>query len=364
MAIWMVRAGQHGDFENKFVADKKLYLTWDGFNTDLTRLADQKALIQKLGEVYPQDGLGKRRNHASQLWPFAHSMAKGDWVVLPRKTDRTICVAEVTGDYQFNAKAEDPFFHSRTVKWLKEGIPRTHFGQDLLNSFGAFMTVCRIERNEAERRLKAMAAHGWGPEKLGDIVKLSSQGSANTAQAASDAVTHQAAQDATDTAEAAIDLEAAGQDQIAKAVMARFKDHGLARLVEAILQAQGYSTHRSPKGADGGVDIIAGAGPLGFGEPRLCVQVKSHVSTPAGIKEYNELGGAMKKVRATQGLFVSWAGFSKPAEDAARDEFFSVRLWGQRELFDALFESYDRLPADIRAELPLQRIWTVADPDN
>ena len=354
MAIWMVRAGSHGYFENKFIADKKLYITKDGLDADLGKLADREALVQKLGETYPQDGLGRRRNHASQLWPFAHSIAKGDWVVLPRKTDRTICVAEVTGDYQFDAKAENPFFHSRTVKWIKEGIPRTHFGQDLLNSFGAFMTVCRIERNEAERRLKAMAANHWGPEKLSDIVKLGKSSGTAVAPEASDA---------SDAVDVAIDLEAAGQDQIAKLVMARFKDHGLARLVEAILQAQGYSTHRSPKGADGGVDIIAGAGPLGFGEPRLCVQVKSHVNTPAGIKAYNELGGAMKKVRATQGLFVSWAGFTKQAEDAARDEFFSVRLWSQRELFDALFEVYDRLPAEIRAELRLQRIWTVAPVD-
>jgi restriction system protein len=356
MALWLVRAGAHGEFEDKFVEDKKLYLTWDDLQLNLKQLPAREDLVNKLGELYTNDSLSRRRNHASQLWPFAHSMQVGDWVVLPRKTDRSICIAEITGDYVFNAKAESPFFHSRAVKWIKMGVARAHFGQDLLNSFGAFMTVCRIERNDAERRVRAMAAHGFVAEKLGDIVNSSKTTAARVATGE--------VGDATDAALVAIDLETAGQDQIAKLVMARFKDHGLARLVEAILQAQGYSTLRSPAGADGGVDILAGAGALGFSEPRLCVQVKSHTNTPAGIKEYNELGGAMKKVRASHGLFVSWAGFTKLAETAARDEFFSVRLWTQRELFAALFDAYDRLPADIRSELPLQKIWTVAAVDS
>lgn len=359
MALWLTRAGAHGEFESKFLAENKLFLTWDGFAFDLRKFEEPEALSNKLGEVYPQDGLARRRNHASQLWPFAHGMHKGDWVVLPRKSDRTICIAEITGDYEFNAKADSPFFHSRKVKWIKEGIPRAHFGQDLLNSFGAFMTVCRIERNDAERRVRQMAAHQFGPEKLQDVVNSEPLASGISTRKLSKNMP----QEAVDTAQSDTDLEAAGQDQIAKLLMARFKDHGMARLVEAILQAQGYSTMRSPPGSDGGVDILAGAGALGFGEPRLCVQVKSHVNTPAGIKEYNELGGAMKKVRASHGLFVSWAGFTKQAEAAARDEFFSVRLWTQRELFAALFEVYERLPADLRAELPLQKIWTVAGAD-
>jgi restriction system protein len=40
--------------------------------------------------------------------------------------------------------------------------------------------------------------------------------------------------------------------------------------------------------------------------------------------------------------------------------FFRVRLWTQKDLLEALFASYDRLDEDIKAELPLKRIWTVA----
>ena len=40
--------------------------------------------------------------------------------------------------------------------------------------------------------------------------------------------------------------------------------------------------------------------------------------------------------------------------------FFKVRLWSQKELLENLFANYDLLDAEIKAELPLKRIWTVA----
>jgi len=61
-------------------------------------------------------------------------------------------------------------------------------------------------------------------------------------------------------------------------ITARFKGHGLIRIVERIIKPQGYITCRSPEGADVGSDILAGAGPWGFGAPRLCVEVKSESS--------------------------------------------------------------------------------------
>ncbi len=44
--------------------------------------------------------------------------------------------------------------------------------------------------------------------------------------------------------------------------------------------------------------------------------------------------------------------------------FFKVRLWTQKELLEQLFTHYDRLDEDLRAELPLKRIWTVAAQDD
>ena len=41
-------------------------------------------------------------------------------------------------------------------------------------------------------------------------------------------------------------------------------------------------------------------------------------------------------------------------------QFFRVRLWDQNELIDQVLENYDKLDEELRAELSLKRIWTVA----
>lgn len=337
MAVWLIRAGSDGEYEQKFIQEGRVYATWDGLNVDLRRLRERGELIAVLTELR---GSAKHKtilNWVSQIWPFAHDINKGDLVVLPLKSQPAIQIGEVTSDYQFEPAGPDPYFHWRSVKWIAEAIPRSNFGQDLLYSFGAFLTICRIQRNNAEARINAMRANGWKPEAFPPPNGNGEPGEEP----------------------AGADLEELARDQIAKTILAKFKGHGLARLVEAILKAQGYTTYRSPEGPDGGVDILAGAGPLGFGTPRLCVQVKSQ-DVPVESKALNELKGAMQTVNATQGLFVSWSGFKSSVPKQAANSFFSVRLWTQKELLEALFAHYDHLDEDVKAELPLKRIWTIA----
>lgn len=274
-----------------------------------------------------------------QVWPFAHEIKKGDLIVLPLKTQPAIYIGEVTGDYQPAPEGPNPFYHWRAVKWIAEGVPRSNFGKDLLFTFGAFLTICRVQRNNAEQRIAAMRANGWKPETV--------------------AATTKAAMQATDEAAEDTDLEELAHDQIADLIVARFKGHGLTRLVEAILQAQGYTTYRSPEGADGGADILAGSGPLGFGAPRLCVEVKSE-SAPIGREPVDKLLGAMTKFNASEGLFVAWGGFKGNVQKELATQFFRLRLWTRKELLEQLFEQYDRLDEDLKAELPLKRVWMAA----
>ena len=49
--------------------------------------------------------------------------------------------------------------------------------------------------------------------------------------------------------------------------------------------------------------------------------------------------------------------------DRIAASYFRVRLWTQKELLEQLFAHYEHLDADLRAELPLKRIWTVAAQD-
>ena len=53
MSIWVVRGGKFGEYENRFLQESKVYLTRDGFKTDLNKIAEQAALRISLDEFLP-----------------------------------------------------------------------------------------------------------------------------------------------------------------------------------------------------------------------------------------------------------------------------------------------------------------------
>jgi restriction system protein len=101
---------------------------------------------------------------------------------------------------------------------------------------------------------------------------------------------------------------------------------------------------------------LAGRGSLGLDDPRLCVQVKSQNST-ADVTVYRTLQGTMQTFGAKQGLLVCWGGFNKAVLAEARQGHFTVRLWSSSDLVEAIYRTYEQLPAEIQAELPLKRVW-------
>lgn len=345
MAIWLIRAGKHGQYEQKFLEDKRIYVTWNELNADLGKMASRDDLSKKIRETYGDDTKPKKiSNWVGQIWPFAHEMKIGDLVMLPLKTQRAIQTGEIIGEYQYEPGGPNPYYHWRAVRWHPEPIPRVSFGSDLLNSLGAAMTICRVQKNNAEERLLAMKRNGWKAEgRIADPTLSSSDISADSDEA--------------------WNIEDLAKDQIVKLIGQHFKKHELTRLVDALLRAEGYVTYVSPEGPDGGADILAGRGPLGFGSPRLCVEVKSGEG-PIDRPTVDKLLGAIGKFNADEGLFVAWGGFKTNVQKELASQFFKVRLWGQEELLERIFESYDRLDEDIRIELPLKRIWAVASAED
>lgn len=332
MTLWLTRAGRFGEGETLALDKSVAVIGWEEL-PDLAAYPDRESLKAAIAAQYPDRSTGAVTNWAGQLWTFVHQINEGDLVALPLKSRSVIAVGRVEGPYAYRTDLGDKFHHVRPVKWLKE-IPRTEFDQDLLYSLGAFMTVCQIKRGDAEARVKAMLAGTKAPTPPLDPTPTD-----------------------TDTPQE-VDLEEYGRDQISAHILQRFKGHGMARLLEGILKAQGYTVHRSPEGADGGIDLLAGQGVLGFDPPRLGVQVKSSEG-PADVKVVRELQGVLKDFGADQGLFLSWGGFNKAAYAEARKRFFNIRLWDARDLVDALLSVYDQLDPELQAELPLKRVWTL-----
>ena len=346
MALWLVRAGKYGEHEPKFFQDNRIYLTWDGFTEiDLSVAKDYEGIKSLMNQQYPSEPTRRLGNWSGQVWAFVLAMKPGDWVALPRKGTSTIAVGEVKSGYTFERGPDNMYRHFRSVQWMNIDVPRSAFDQDLLYSLGASGTVCEIKRNDAEKRIRYMANKGWTT-----FPNISQKSNAATPL------------DTGETDEVDVDLEQLARDAIAKVIIQKFKGHGMARLVNAVLRAQGLTTHLSPEGPDKGIDILAGGGAFGFDHPRICVQVKSG-DTPADRPEFTQLIGAMQSVGAEQGLFVSWSGFKSSVLKEVPVQFFKVRVWNQEDLIEQLLDNYDKLDPDIRAELPLKRIWTLSQPD-
>lgn len=335
MSVWLFRAGKNGEFEDKFLTDQRVYLTWDNLNFDLSSINEKQDLYAKLLAHYNLDKEKTAINWASQIWPIAHRMEIGDWVVLPSKINRTIHFGEIKSNYVYNESLGSPYYHYREVNWFATDIPRDNFDQDILYSLGAFMTVCKIHKNNAEFRLKEIYKNNWINKITGTSEKIKDD-------------------DSTD--DSTVDLNEFNIDRISDYIIRKFKGHDMELLIEEILKAKGFTTYRSPEGADFGVDLLASSGTLGFGTPRICVQVKSTDGT-VDRPTLDQLIGTMSNYNADYGLLVSWSGFKSSVIKEIPKHFFKVRLWDSKKIIEEIFDNYDNLSDTIRAEIPLKRVW-------
>lgn len=340
MKVWLVRGGKYGETESLSL-DNGIAAIGFGEIPDVSQAASREDIAERLRSADDQASEGNITNRSAQLYAFAHRIESGDLVIMPLKGKSKVAIGVAGSGYQYvPERAEGK--HSIPVDWRQQAIPRSSFKQDLLYSFGAFMTVCQIKRNHALERITSVME---GKADPGD----------STLEV-----------DPSDDSQGVIsgtDLEAAIGDQITRFIQSHFTGHGLARLVGAILDADGYNTKVSPPGPDGGIDILAGKGFLGLDSPNLLVQVKSG-STTSDVAVYRNLQGSMQSYGAEQGLLVSWAGFTKPAEAEAKTKHFQIRLWDQSDVLAAVFRTYDRFPEEIRAELPLARTWLLVQTES
>jgi len=261
MILWTVRAGRHGEEEQTCVDEKIITIGWDNM-PDLKKFKTRDELAAEYKRNFPEESNVRAGIRVGQVWKFAHEIADGDIVALPSKFQPVIYIGKVTGDYQYDNKHAG-ISHYRSVKWLRT-IPRANFDQDILFSFGSLLTVSKVSRERAVERVLALVDSEIGEKTLTDKSILAEE------------------------TEEKFDIERIAKDQISKQLDRKFKGHDFARLIDQILKAQGYTTYLSPPGADGGIDILASAGVLGFEQPRICVQVKS-TSTPVDVKILREL---------------------------------------------------------------------------
>ena len=107
MSIWVIRGGKFGEYENRFINESKVYLTRDGFKTDLNKIPEQNELRTVLDDFYPTLPSSKLASWSDQIWSFAHDVQQKDWIIVPSKLSPVIHVGEITGGYNYEKNGSD-----------------------------------------------------------------------------------------------------------------------------------------------------------------------------------------------------------------------------------------------------------------
>lgn len=335
MALWVVRAGKYGEREDYALDNNLVAIGWDQIN-DYSHFKTKQEIEKLLAGTSGNQKQATIEHWARQLWAFKEKIKVGDIVALPLKSVSSVAFGKITGTYEYKPDAPPGARHTRSVKWIRTDIARSSLDEDIRNSLGGFSTVYQIQRNNIEQRILAILESGDIPPS--DIKP----------KVIPD--------------EEQIQVSERAEEELRTYIGQNFQEHKLAWLVNEILIAQGFETRLSPAGPDGGIDILAGRGPLGLDQPRLCVQVKSQ-SSPLSAAVFRELLGTMGRTGADYGLLVCWGGFTDALRREARDSYFKIRLWDSGNLIEAIKEYYEHLSSVTRAELPLKRIWVLAAED-
>ena len=77
MALWLVRAGKYGEYEQKFIEENRIYLAWDRLKDDLSGMNNSEQLRALLERVYPDASKGRISNHVGQIWAFSQGITVG-----------------------------------------------------------------------------------------------------------------------------------------------------------------------------------------------------------------------------------------------------------------------------------------------
>jgi restriction system protein len=321
--MWAIRAGRTDDGFSLFTKDNEVGLGWSKVG-DLSKIPkDRESFKAAVAAAYPDHKAGAIPGDAGMLLRFSHEMMRGDLIVYPAKTDRTMYVGEVAGDYIYRPD-QAQFPHRRPVKWLKK-IPRTALSQGALYELGSALSFFRVKDYAEEIQALCKGTAAPAPKTETDA----------TVDVVADAI-----EDNTRT-------------YILKVLAQELKGHAFAHFVAHLLRIMGYRTRVSPQGPDGGVDIIAHRDELGFEPPLIKVQVKStegSVGDPVVSALYGKVGNG------EFGLLVTLGTITKQAVSFATGKS-NLRLLDGDAVVDLVLEHYEQLESTYKGVLRLKRVY-------
>ncbi len=326
MTAWMIRAGRGGVYAQSWLDDGVIGIGWDFGGVNVASMT-KKQIHDTYVDFHADESRGRVGAAVSQIYKFAHDMAEGSAVVMYEPETRLYHLGKVTGPCV--ASDEDGVAYRRTVTW-GETAPRDALLPASKNSLGGISTIFSVSakvmddlRRVANMKTPAPAAPSADDEDEGTDEEVRYATFDN------------------------------GIERIKDRILTVDPDD-MERLVAGLLRAMGYHASVTPKGSDGGRDVVASPDALGLETPRIVCEVK-HRKGAMGAPELRAFIGGLRG--GDRGLYVSTGGFTKEARYEADRSNVPVRLLDIDGFARLYAEYYDRTDEDARAILPLVRIW-------
>jgi restriction system protein len=328
--MWMVR-NNGGEYADEFVAQKIVAVGWQDAGP-LNELKSRDQIIDRVKATWPDWKPLKAVVSGTQLHKIANVMNIGDRVITYDPSKRIYHVGRITGNYEFDAKADDILANRRRVDWIGQ-VSRDHLSIPTKNSLGSALSVFEVPET-AETEFDSLLA-GNQDAALQPETFASTEADVTTQYLLND-------------------LRAKAKEFIKDKVISLAWEE-MQELVAGILRAMNYKTRVSPQGSDRGKDIVASPDGLGFEQPRIVVEVKHRPNQQMGSQDIRSfLGGRHKDDR---GLYVSTGGFSREAKYEADRASIPLTLMDIDDLVETTVEYYEQLDLATRTLIPLSRIY-------
>ncbi len=321
--VWAIRAGSSGQADALFIEQNLIAMSSADVDDDVGKLsASRKAFKEAFDPSVRPEAVPIL---AGQLFRFVHEAKIGDYIIYPRKHDRTLRLGEISGPYVFQTDSAGEFSHRRSVIW-KNKLGRDLFSQGALYELGSTLTLFEV-KSFADEILEKFNG-GAGPRV--------------TAQPP--------LRDETETV--VRDIVEATRDFISKKLKSELKGYPLEPFVAELFRSMGYQAHTTRKVRDDGIDVIAHRDELGIEPPVLKIQVKANEANIGAdcVKAFY----AMVQERDV-GIFVTTGGYSSSAVEFARTKG-NLRLINGLDFVDLIQKHYDRLGPKFRQQIPLRRV--------
>lgn len=329
--LWMVRAGKGSVYIDDFLEKGVVSLGFD-VEKDLSGFSDRDKLFELIQEEFPNYKRGRLVNIAGQLFRFINEIQVGDEVLTYDSSGRTYRLGEIASDYRFENNVVDSHSHCRSVNWIAE-IHKDRVSKASNYSLGSILSLFLIKS-----------------PVVGEIRALAS-GNDSSLLIAKDEIENEVLEDEFESFE-----ERSKEFIKDRLILLSWQE--MQDLVAGLLRAMGYKTKVSPSGPDRGKDIVASPDGFGFEQPRIVVEVKHRLRKKVSTEQMGSfLNGRHKD---DKGLYVSTGGFTKEAVYEAERAAIPVTLMDLDALVEGLVDNYDSVDTEVRALLPLRKIYLPA----